>query len=132
MSSVSGKSLRTQLGRVRGLGSAKSGTEHWWRTRLTSLALVPLSLWFVISALSLIGASHEEAQAWLASPAVAVVMVLLVGVTFQHVADGLQVVIEDYVHVEWAKIAAIIAVKFACFTLAVAGIFAVLKVAFGG
>lgn len=124
--------FRTQLGRARGLGSAKSGTEHWWLSRLTSLALIPLTLWFVISVIAHLDASWEEMRAWLGNPLSAVLMIVTVGVTFHHTASGLQVVIEDYVHVEWAKTTAIIVVKFLALLLAVAGIFSVLKIAFGG
>lgn len=124
--------LRTALGRVRGLGSAKEGTEHWWMQRLTAIALVPLCLWFAVSIVSLAGADLPTFKAWLSQPCAAVMMILTVGVTFHHAAAGLQIVIEDYVHTEWAKIAALIIVKFASFALAVAGIFAVLKIALGG
>ncbi len=124
--------LRTPLGRVRGLGAAKEGVEHWWMVRLTSIALVPLTIWFVASIVALAGADYAEVVAWLRSPVVAVTMVLLVGITFHHTQAGLQVVIEDYVHDEAAKIAAIIVVKAASLVLGLAGIFAVLKIAFGG
>ena len=123
--------LRTPLGRVRGLGSAKEGTEHWWMVRLTSLALIPLTIWFVASVVSLAGADYPEVVNWLRSPVVAVLMVILIGTTFQHTQAGLQVVIEDYVHHEPAKLAAILFVKAAALVLALAGIFAVLRIAFG-
>ncbi|KJB89905.1 succinate dehydrogenase, partial [Skermanella aerolata KACC 11604] len=122
----------TQLGRVRGLGSAKAGSHHWWLSRLTSVALIPLTLWFVFGALSIVGDGHAAAVEWLSSPFSAVMAILFVGVTFQHTASGIQVVLEDYVHNELVKMASIIAAKFLCFALAVAGIFAVLKIAFGG
>ncbi|UEM01221.1 succinate dehydrogenase, hydrophobic membrane anchor protein [Skermanella rosea] len=124
--------LRTQLGRVRGLGSAKAGSHHWMMSRLTSIALIPLTLWFVFGVLSIIGDGHAAAVQWLQSPFSAIMMVLFVGVTFHHTASGIQVVLEDYVHNEWVKVVAIVAAKFLCFVLAVAGIFAVLKIAFGG
>lgn len=127
-----GRSLQTPLARVRGLGSAKHGTEHWWLTRLTSIALVPLGIWFAISVIALAGESHAAVAAWIAAPVNAVLMIITLAVTFHHAAYGVQVVIEDYVHVEWVKIAAIIAVKFSCFVLAAIAIFAVLKIAFGG
>jgi succinate dehydrogenase / fumarate reductase membrane anchor subunit len=123
-------SMQTPLGRVRGLGSAKNGTHHWWMQRITAVALVPLTLWFVYSILSLLGAGHAAAEAWLASPVNAVLMVLLIIATFHHLQLGLQVVIEDYIHGEGAKIAAIVIIKLASFALAVTGAFAVLKVAF--
>jgi succinate dehydrogenase / fumarate reductase membrane anchor subunit len=124
--------LRSPLGRALGLGSAKEGAEHWWGQRLTALALIPLSLWFVVSVLTHLGADYVEFGAWLDDPVTAALMVLTVGVTFHHTNGGLQVVIEDYVHNEWAKLAAVIAVRFACFFLAAAGILAVLKISFGG
>lgn len=125
-------SYRTPLGRVRHLGSAKEGTRHWWAQRLTSIALVPLTLWFVVNIVSLIGADRPAVVGWLGSPLTAVLMVLTVGATFHHAQLGLQVVIEDYVHGEGLKLTLIVLVKFAALVLAVAAIFAVLKIAFGG
>ncbi len=124
-------SQRTALGKVRGLGSAKDGTHHWWVQRLTSVALVPLTLWFVASVVSLVGADHATVAAWVASPVAAVLLVLLIAVTFHHAQLGLQVVIEDYVHTEALKIAGIILVKFAAAVLGLACILAVVKVALG-
>ena len=126
------RTLRTPLGKVRGLGSAKEGVEHWWMQRLSSIALIPLSIWFIIGVLGHIGADYADMQAWLSSPFAAIMMILFVGVTMWHTAQGAQVIIEDYVHNEWAKVSSLIAVKFASFGLAVAGIYAVLKIAFGG
>jgi succinate dehydrogenase / fumarate reductase membrane anchor subunit len=125
------KTLRTPLGRVRGLGAA-GGAEEWWITRLTSLALVPLGIWFVISILSLIGHGHADVVAWLHRPFPAIAMILFLGVTFHHTYTGLKNVVDDYIHAEGAKFAVIIALAFATSALAVAGIFAVLKIAFGG
>ena len=124
--------LRSPLGRVRGLGSAKEGVEHWWLQRVTAIALIPLGIWFVSSLIAIAGADYVEVVAWLRSPVVAITLVLLIGVTFHHAQAGLQVVIEDYVHDEGAKIASILGVKAIALILALAGIFAVLKVAFGG
>jgi succinate dehydrogenase / fumarate reductase, membrane anchor subunit len=124
--------LRSPLGRVKGLGSAKEGAEHWWVQRVTAVALVPLSLWFVGSVIALAGAPHAELVAWLGSPLAAILMLLLIGATFYHAALGIQVVVEDYVHAEGVKIAALLLNKLVCLALAVAGIFAVLKIAFGG
>ena len=124
-------SQRTALGKVRGLGSAKDGTHHWWVQRLTSVALVPLTVWFVASVVSLVGADHATVAAWVASPVAAVLLVLLIAVTFHHAQLGLQVVIEDYVHTEALKIAGIILVKFAAAVLGLACILAVVKVALG-
>jgi succinate dehydrogenase / fumarate reductase membrane anchor subunit len=123
-------SMRTPIARVRGLGSAKNGTHHWWMQRLTAIALVPLTTWFVVSMIRLAGADHASAAAWLASPLTAVLMLLLIVATFHHLQLGLQVVIEDYVHGEAAKIGCIVGIKLASVALAVAAGFAVLKVAF--
>ncbi|MBT5456061.1 MAG: succinate dehydrogenase, hydrophobic membrane anchor protein [Rhodospirillaceae bacterium] len=125
-------SLRTDLGKVRGLGSAKEGTQHWWAQRLTAIALVPLVLWFVASVAGLAGADIGPVRAWIAQPVTAILLVLLIGVTFHHMQLGLQVVIEDYVHAEWLKITGIILVKFTAVLLAAAASFAILKIAFAG
>ncbi len=121
--------FRTPLGRVRGLGSAKDGTHHWWMQRLTAVALVPLTIWFVVSVIGLAGADHVAAAAWLASPLTAVLMLLLIAATFHHLQLGLQVVIEDYIHGEAMKVACIVGVKLVSIALAVTAAFAVLKVA---
>ncbi len=125
-------SLQTDLGKVRGLGSAKEGVHHWWAQRLSALALVPLVLWFVASVASLAGADIGPVRAWIAEPVTAILLVLLIAATFHHMHLGMQVVIEDYVHVEWLKITSIVLVKFAVIGLAVAAGFAVLKIAFAG
>ncbi len=123
---------RTPLGNARGLGSAKSGAHHWWMQRLTAIALVPLTLWFVASLIQLTGADHQSATAWLSSPIQAVLMLLLIAATFHHMQLGLQVVIEDYIHSESAKIVVLVLAKLASMLLAAAAAFAVLKIAFGG
>lgn len=125
-------SMRTPIGRVRGLGSAKSGMHHWWMQRVTAVALIPLTLWFVASLISLAGAGYAETVAWLGSPIVAVLMIALIIATFYHAALGLQVVIEDYVHHEGVKLVLLLGVKLLSFLLAIAALFAVLKLAFGG
>lgn len=122
-------SLRSPLGRVRGLGSAKEGVAHWWAQRVTALALVPLTLWFVIAVISLAGADYARTTAWIASPVPAILLVLLVAATFYHAVLGLQVVIEDYIGSEALRIALILLVKAAAIVLAAAAIFAVLKIA---
>lgn len=124
--------FRTPLARARGLGSAREGTGHWWAQRLTAVALVPLCLWFVAGILGLIGAGHGAAAAWIASPVNAVLLVLLVFAVFHHGQLGLQVVIEDYVHTEWRKVALIVCVKFSALILGLAAAFAVGRIAFGG
>lgn len=124
-------SMRSALGRVRGLGSAKSGTAHWWSQRLSAIALVPLTLWFIGSLVVLAGASHGEIAAWVSSPIVASLLVLLVATTFYHSFLGLQVVIEDYVHNEPLKLATLIVVQGASFVLALIGIVSVFMLLFG-
>jgi len=123
--------MRSALGRVRHLGSAKEGVQHWWAQRLTALALVPLTIWFVASVAWLAGADHAGFTAWIARPYNALLMIVLLAAGFHHAQLGLQVVIEDYVHGEGCKLAALVVVKFAALLLALAGIFAVLKIAFG-
>lgn len=124
--------LRSPLGRVRGLGSAKAGAQHWWVQRLTSVALVPLILWLVASIIGLAGADYATFTGWLRQPLNTILMIVLLAAGFWHLQLGLQVIIEDYVHHEAAKIASIVVVKFATAFLALGGIFSVLKIAFGG
>ncbi len=121
--------MRSPLGRAIGLGSAKEGVEHWWLQRLTAVALIPLALWFVVVAIGLIGADIATVRHAIGRPVPATLFVLLLIATFYHVALGLQVVIEDYVHAEFAKFALLALVRLVCFGLAVAGILAVLKMA---
>lgn len=125
-------SLQTPLGQVRGLGSAKEGTDHWWLQRLTGLALVPLTIWFVVSIAALAGADHGHVAEWLSSPFVAVFVILVVGVGFYHLKIGVQVVVEDYVHTPWVKTGTLISVTFFCFVVGLASVLAVLKLAIGG
>lgn len=123
--------LKTRLATVRGLGSAKNGTHHWWGQRVTAVALVPLTLWFVYSVITLSGAGYGTVAGWLAQPWNTVLMLLLIAATFHHLQLGLQVVIEDYIHTEFTKLATILFVKFASAVLAVACGYAVLKIALG-
>ena len=124
--------FRSPLKRAKGLGSAKEGAAHWWAQRLTAVALVPLLLWFVFELALRAGGDYEQVRAWLGSPLPAILAVLLVGTLLHHAQLGLQVVLEDYVHVEWVKVASIVLVKFAAFLTAAVGIFSVLRIAFGG
>ena len=124
--------LRSPLGRARGLGSAKEGLHHWWAQRVTAVALVPLTLWFVISVVGLAGAERAVLVEWVRHPVPAVLFILLLVATFYHGALGLQVVIEDYVENETLKFGLLIVMKLAAFVLAALGIFAVLKLAFAG
>lgn len=123
--------MRTPLARVRGLGSAKEGVQHWWMQRMTAVALVPLVLWFVISLIAHLGAPREELIAWLSSPVAATLMVALLVAVFYHAKLGIQVIIEDYVHGA-AKVATEAVVKAVIVLLGVASVLSVLKLAFGG
>lgn len=123
-------SLRSPLGKVRGLGSAKDGTGHWWAQRLSALALIPLTLWFCVAVVSLSGADHAAVAAWAGSPVVAGLLILLIAATFYHAYLGVQVVIEDYVHHEGLKIAGLLLVKGASVVLALTGILSVLLLLF--
>jgi succinate dehydrogenase / fumarate reductase, membrane anchor subunit len=121
--------MRSPLGRAIGLGSAKEGVEHWWLQRITAVALVPLSLWFVIAIIRLVGADSDGVRDWVGNPLPAIMLVLLLIATFYHAALGLQIVIEDYIHAELTKLGLVVIVRLGCFALAVAGMFAVLSMA---
>ena len=126
------KSLRSPLGFVSGLGSAKGGAHHWWMQRLTSIALVPLSIWFTVSILSLPSLDHVTVISWMAQSWTALLLVVLVLVATYHSQLGSRVVVEDYVHNSGMKTLTLVILTFAHALLAVAGVFAILKVAFGG
>jgi succinate dehydrogenase / fumarate reductase membrane anchor subunit len=123
--------MRSALGRALGLGSAKEGVEQWWLERLTAIALVPLTVWFAASIVVHMSADYATTIAWLQTPLATTLMVLLLATLFWHTALGLQVVIEDYVH-SGLKLPLLIAIRFGCFVLGVAGILAVLRICFGG
>ena len=124
--------LRSPVARVRGLGSAKDGTHHWWLQRLTAVALVPLTVWFAVSLLRFAPEGQAAVRAWIASPVTMVMLILAIAVGLWHAALGIQVVIEDYVHTEGWRIGMDIAVKFAAALLTVASVVAIFKIAFGG
>ncbi len=124
-------SYRTPLARVRGLGAAKHGAGHWLSERVTSVALVPLSLWAVCSGLTLAKVGYDGAVSWLHSPLNAVLSVLLLAVGFQHMHAGLRVVVEDYVHTNLNRSAALLLNLFVCVLGAALAIFCILRVAFG-
>lgn len=123
--------MRTPLARIRGLGSAKEGVQHWWMQRMTAAALVPLVLWFVISLIGHVGAPREALVDWLSSPVVATLMIALLIAVFYHAKLGIQVVIEDYVHGA-AKVVSEAVAKAVIVLLGVASVVSVLKLAFGG
>lgn len=124
-------SLRSPLGRARGLGSAKDGTHHWWIQRVTAIALIPLTLWLVASIIALSGSGHGAFILWFGQPINATVMVLFLGVSFHHAQLGMQVVIEDYVSHHGWRVTLNILVKFACYGLATLSIVSILTIAFG-
>ncbi|MDA8048482.1 MAG: succinate dehydrogenase, hydrophobic membrane anchor protein [Rhodospirillales bacterium] len=124
--------MRSTLGRVRALGAARHGLADWWGQRVTAAALVPLSVWFVISLLAHRGADAAGMARWAGRPWNAVLLLALLIALFQHLALGLQVVIEDYVHGEAAKLGTLLAMKAALALLWLAAILAVLKLAFAG
>jgi succinate dehydrogenase / fumarate reductase membrane anchor subunit len=123
--------LRSPLGRAIGLGSAKEGVQHWWAQRLTAIVLVPLVLWLVIEVIQLAGADRSALVAWLHNPMSAVLLIVLLVAIFYHIALGLQVVIEDYVHDEAWKLTALIAMRALCVLFVLRGVLAVLKLALG-
>jgi succinate dehydrogenase / fumarate reductase membrane anchor subunit len=122
-------SLRSPLGRVRGTGSAKSGAHHWWMQRVTSIALLPLTIWFIVSLATDAGMTHGEVLLWIGRPFNAVLLLALIGLTFHHVAAGLQVIIEDYANSEWVRMASVLVVKGVCWLLAIGAALAVLRIA---
>ena len=122
--------MRSQLGQVRGLGSAKSGVHHWWVQRLTSIALVPLSLWFVYAVLVLKDRPQPEVAHWIGMPINTVLLIALVVASFHHMQLGLQVVIEDYVHGDAARLITVVLVKGASFVLGLWAAISVLRLAF--
>lgn len=122
-------SIQTPLGRVRGLGSAKSGVEHFWHQRLTAAALVPLTVWFVWIVARYAGAPHADVVAVLGHPINAALMLLFVVAGLYHMALGLQVVIEDYIAAKGTKIASLFLVNFAAFAIAMVCVVAVLRIA---
>ena len=129
---MSDRSLRTPLARVRGLGSAKDGTRHFWLQRLTAIALVPLTIWFALSIASLATADQAAVLVWMKSPLSALLMLSFLLAGFWHMKLGLQVVIEDYVHTEWTKITCLVLNTLVSILLALAATLAVLKLLLGG
>jgi succinate dehydrogenase / fumarate reductase membrane anchor subunit len=123
--------MRSPLGRARGLGSAKDGTHHFWMQRISAVALVPLALWFVFSVARYTGGDFLMVRHWVHAPSVAVTLVLFLVAALYHSMLGIQVVIEDYIGSEGAKIVVLLLNKFAHAIVAVSAIFAVLKVALG-
>jgi succinate dehydrogenase / fumarate reductase membrane anchor subunit len=119
--------MRSPLGRARGLGSARAGAAHWWASRVTSIALVLLTLWFLCAMVRMIGAGRQDVVNWIAGPLPLVLMISLIVATFYHMALGLQVVIEDYVDNDAVRIGSILAMKGLSILLALACIVSVLR-----
>jgi succinate dehydrogenase / fumarate reductase membrane anchor subunit len=124
--------MRTPLKNVRGLGSAKEGTTHWWHQKITAIAMIPLFIIALAYVISLVGADYDRVVYILSLPFASIVMLLLIGTTFYHLKLGLQVVIEDYIHTEKTKITLLLLNSFFCAAVGLAAALAVLKLALGG
>ncbi|WP_334128394.1 succinate dehydrogenase, hydrophobic membrane anchor protein [Sneathiella sp.] len=124
--------MRAPLKKVRGLGSAKDGTTHWWHQKVTALALVPLFVIGLAYVLCLLGADYTEVRQTLSQPFASLILLLLIVATFYHLKLGLQVVIEDYIHTESTKFILLLLNSFVCAAVGLAAALAVLKLAFGG
>ncbi len=129
---MAGMNYQTPLARARGLGSAREGSHHWWRQRVSAVALFPLSLWFVAFVARLPQASHADVVGWVTAPWNTILLLSFILLSFFHAMLGLQIVIEDYVHTDWLKIAGILGVKLVTAFLGLASTFAVLRIVFVG
>jgi succinate dehydrogenase / fumarate reductase membrane anchor subunit len=124
--------FRTDRAKVLGLGSAKSGADHWFGERLKSVALIPLTIIFILIVAPLIGKDHATVIASFQNPFVSISLILFFLVSFKHLEEGLQVVIEDYVHSKGSLLLLIIFNKLFCWTFGLAAVFAILKITFAG
>lgn len=123
--------MRTPLSRVRGHGSAKSGTDHFWVQRLTAVANIPLAIFLIASVVALVGADYETVNAYLSMPIVSIMFLLLIGSGIYHMRLGMQVIIEDYVDGETTKLLVVIGNNFFSVLVGLACVYAVLKLGFG-
>jgi succinate dehydrogenase / fumarate reductase membrane anchor subunit len=124
-------SMRTPLARVRYLGSARSGTRHFWQQRLTAVASIPLTIAFIVIAIGVLGRNQAAAVRILGSPVVAIVMILFVWTYAYHMWLGMQTIIEDYVHDELWKVASLMANTFFCIAVALTSLYAIFKISIG-
>ncbi|KAB0264684.1 succinate dehydrogenase, hydrophobic membrane anchor protein [Microvirga brassicacearum] len=124
-------SMRTPLSRVQGLGASGHGVEHWWLQRLTAIANIPLIIAFVLIVAALAGSSYDEAIALISHPLIAIILALAVLSVCLHMRLGMQVIIEDYVHDTGPRLAALIANNFYAAVVAIACLYAILKVSLG-
>lgn len=124
--------VRSPLARARGFGAAQNGTSHWWSQRISALALIPLTFWFVFSLVTHVGGDYAATVAWISAPTTVVLLIIYLAVTFYHSQLGLQVVVEDYVHHEWLKLGTRIILQFINVIVAVAAILSVLWISLGG
>jgi succinate dehydrogenase / fumarate reductase membrane anchor subunit len=124
-------SLQSPLGKFLGHGSAKDGTDHWWAQRVTAVALIPLTIWFVVSVLGMDVADYSTVRVWMASPLNAILLILLLATLLHHSQLGLQVVVEDYVHSHGLKVVTLMAFKFIHVGLGVAGAYSVIIISVG-
>ena len=123
---------RTPLSRARGLGSAREGSHHWWRQRVTSIALFPLTFWLAISVANLPDANYEDVVVWVTAPWNTILLLSFIIIVFYHAMLGLQIVIEDYVHTDWLKILGMLSAKMVLAFLALGAAFATLRIVFIG
>lgn len=120
---------QTPLAKARGLGSAKSGTTHWWMQRVTAIALIPLSFWLILFVDRLFNASYTEIRQWLITPLNFSLLIIWVFASCYHATLGLQVVIEDYIDPDWLKIILVWVIKLAFFVLAIVSLVLTIRIA---
>lgn len=124
-------SLRTPLARVRGLGSAKEGTNHWLAQRISAVLLAPLSVWFLVCFWPVLGQEYADARVYIAQPLHAFLLLTFVLTLIYHALLGVQVVIEDYIHTRWLEVSLQIAIKLIAFLAALATAFALIRIVLG-
>jgi succinate dehydrogenase / fumarate reductase membrane anchor subunit len=123
--------MRTPMRRVRGLGAAHTGTGHFWHQRVTAVAGIPLTIAFIVILIALMGRSHAAVVQILGSPIIAIIMLLFIINTVYHMWIGMQEIVLDYVHEDKLKLVTLMANTFFCFAIALASVFAILKLSFG-